>query len=162
MARTIELISPNAKGRLRLVSLAIVHVFLFAAAGYASFLLRFEFSIPPWQIEHLAYALCIWVVVKTLVFQLFAVNRATWRFISLPDARSLLAANVMASLASAVVIRLVAPHGFPARFICSTWRFACSLPAEFALPQECLPNLRSPPENPISVAPLSMAQELPA
>lgn len=113
MARTIEHISPNAKGRLRLVSLAIVHVFLFAAAGYASFLLRFEFSIPPWQIEHLAYALCIWVVVKTLVFQLFAVNRATWRFISLPDARSLLAANVMASLASAVVIRLVAPHGFP-------------------------------------------------
>jgi FlaA1/EpsC-like NDP-sugar epimerase len=113
MSRAIDHLSPNARGRLRRISLAVMHVFLFAAVGYSAFLLRFEFSIPPWQITHLIYALVIWVLVKSLAFQLLAVDRVTWRFVSLPDARTLFSANVLASLASALVIRSVAPHGFP-------------------------------------------------
>jgi FlaA1/EpsC-like NDP-sugar epimerase len=97
----------------RFIAIAVIHVFLFAASGYSAFLLRFEFKIPSWQIEHLVYALMIFTVVKIIVFQLFGVDRGTWRFVSLPDALTLLSANATGSLASAIVIRLIAGGGFP-------------------------------------------------
>jgi FlaA1/EpsC-like NDP-sugar epimerase len=105
--------APNIRGTLRRVCLAAVHMFVFAAVGYSAFLLRFEFSIPSWQFEHLVYALLIWVLIKSTVFQLFGVDRVTWRYISLPDARTLLAANIAASMLSALAIRAIAPRGFP-------------------------------------------------
>ncbi|MGC1943223.1 MAG: nucleoside-diphosphate sugar epimerase/dehydratase, partial [Candidatus Acidiferrales bacterium] len=113
MVPNTGLLSSSLKAKLRSIVIAIVHAVLFAASGYSAFLLRFEFSIPYWQIEHLVYALVIWLVIKTLVFELFAVNRGAWRFVSMPDALTLLAANVSGSAASAIIIRLVAPRGFP-------------------------------------------------
>src|SRR5580704_1449796 len=112
-SHSIEHISPNVKGTLRRVCLAAMHMFVFAAVGYSAFLLRFEFSIPSWQFEHLAYAILIWVLIKSTIFQLFGVDRVTWRYISLPDARTLLAANVLASVVSALAIRMLSPRGFP-------------------------------------------------
>jgi FlaA1/EpsC-like NDP-sugar epimerase len=106
-------LSTSLRGKLRPIGIAVVHAFLFAASGYSAFLLRFEFAIPSWQIEHLVYGLVIWLVVKTVVFELFAANRGTWRFVSMPDAFTLLFANVVGSFASVIVIRLVAPPGFP-------------------------------------------------
>ena len=62
-------LSSSLRGKLRPIAVVVVHALLFVASGYASFLLRFEFAIPSWQIQHLAYALVIWLVVKTLVFE---------------------------------------------------------------------------------------------
>jgi FlaA1/EpsC-like NDP-sugar epimerase len=101
------------KGKARLFAVVAVHLCLFAASGYCAFLLRFEFNLPPSQLAHLFYALAIWLTVKSLVFQLLTVNRGTWRFVSLPDALTLLFANVIGSLVSAIVIDVVAPAGFP-------------------------------------------------
>jgi FlaA1/EpsC-like NDP-sugar epimerase len=106
-------LSSSLKGKLRPIAVVVVHALLFVASGYASFLLRFEFSIPSWQIQHLVYALVIWLVVKTIVFELFGTTRGSWRFVSMPDALTLLAANVTGSAISAISIALLAPHGFP-------------------------------------------------
>ncbi|HEY4740066.1 MAG: nucleoside-diphosphate sugar epimerase/dehydratase [Candidatus Acidiferrales bacterium] len=113
MSLNLKQPSSSLRKTVRISVITVVHVFLFAASGYSAFLLRFDFNIPWWQWEHLIYALTIWTITKTIVFQSFPVNRVTWRFVSLPDAIMLLAANLTGSLASAIAIRLIAPAGFP-------------------------------------------------
>ncbi len=113
MSLNLKQPSSSLRKNIRLTVITVVHVFLFAASGYSAFLLRFDFNVPSWQWEHLIYALMIWTIVKTVVFQSFPVNRVTWRFVSLPDAIMLLAANLTGSLASAIAILLIAPGGFP-------------------------------------------------
>ncbi len=108
----LRLLSP-IRGRLRPVVIAFVHLFLFAMSGYCAFLLRFDFGIPSWQLSHFYYALAIWLAVKSVVFIGFKVNRGTWRYVSLPDGITLLYANVTGSIASGILIRLIAPPGFP-------------------------------------------------
>ena len=59
-------------------------VAMFALSGVAAFLLRFDFSLPAIYLNHLAYALPIWVLVKLAVFRAAKLDRGLWRYVSLP------------------------------------------------------------------------------
>ncbi|MFN7993906.1 MAG: nucleoside-diphosphate sugar epimerase/dehydratase [Bryobacteraceae bacterium] len=90
-----------------------VQVLLFAFAALSAFQLRFDFSIPIRFRPHVLVALCVWVVVKTLVFNVFGLDRGWWRYSSIPDFLRLAGANFAASALSCLALIVWAPRGFP-------------------------------------------------
>src|ERR1035438_9375931 len=54
--------------------LRLVQVSMFLFAGISAFLLRFDFSIPRRFQQHLAYALCVWVLSKIVAFHLLCLD----------------------------------------------------------------------------------------
>lgn len=86
---------------------------LFAVAGVAAFLLRFEFSIPRNELAHLQFGLAVWLIAKPAVFALLRVDRTSWRHVSLDDLARLAAGNLFGSLAGCAGILWLAPRGFP-------------------------------------------------
>lgn len=98
---------------LHLANLLAAHILLFAFAGYTAFLLRFEFSIPSNQLANLAYALPIWLTLKSLSFHVAGLYHSSWRFLSLPEATRLGLANTAGAAASALVIAAMGPRSFP-------------------------------------------------
>jgi FlaA1/EpsC-like NDP-sugar epimerase len=93
--------------------LRLVQVSMFVFAGISAFLLRFDFSIPRRFQQHLAYALCAWMLSKILVFHLLGLDRGWWRYVSIPDLVRLAAGNVLGSALGGVTLMFVAPPGFP-------------------------------------------------
>ena len=91
----------------------LVQIPIFLFAGSAAFLLRFDFAIPYWARTAFFEGLCIWLVAKMIVFQLFKLDRGWWRYISIPDLLRLAAANVAGSALGFIVIRLIGTKGFP-------------------------------------------------
>lgn len=81
----------------RLMQLA-VDVGLLAAAYIAAFLVRFEGAIPRTLWRTLAVSLPLVVVLQMGVLRQRGVHRLVWRYISLPDARKILAAVATATL----------------------------------------------------------------
>jgi FlaA1/EpsC-like NDP-sugar epimerase len=86
---------------------------MFAFAGATAFLLRFDFSIPSNYLRDFVWAVPIWVIVKTLTFQLAKLNRRGWRYVSFVDLYRLVVANSIASIISCGTILLLLPRGFP-------------------------------------------------
>jgi len=93
--------------------LRLVQVSMFVFAGISAFLLRFDFSIPRRFQQHLAYALCVWVLSKTVVFHLVGLDRGWWRYVSIPDLVRLAVGNVLGSALGGLTLMFVAPPGFP-------------------------------------------------
>ena len=69
-------------------------------AGLSAFVLRFEFSIPPYYVRYLPLALGCWVAVKMAVFHWYGLDRSSYRFFSADDAMRLARANAVGSLLS--------------------------------------------------------------
>jgi FlaA1/EpsC-like NDP-sugar epimerase len=86
---------------------------MFAIAGVSAFLLRFDFSLPLAHMVHLEYALPIWILTKSVVFQAADLNRRGWRYVSISDLYRLFGANFAASALSCLAILILAPAGFP-------------------------------------------------
>src|ERR1700742_284335 len=86
---------------------------MFAFAGSAAFLLRFDFSIPSNYLRDFTWAVPIWVIVKTLTFQVAKLNRRGWRYVSFVDIYRLVVANSIASILSCSIILFLFPRGFP-------------------------------------------------
>lgn len=93
--------------------LLLAQASMFSLAGYAAFLLRFEFRLPATDSRHLAYALPIWIIVKSVAFQFANLNRRGLRYVSISDVYRLLLANTAGSAISCLLILLIAPSGFP-------------------------------------------------
>jgi FlaA1/EpsC-like NDP-sugar epimerase/lipopolysaccharide/colanic/teichoic acid biosynthesis glycosyltransferase len=91
----------------------LAQVGIVALSGLAAFFLRFEFNVPDSHLRHLMVAVCAWVIVKTVVFRLYGLDRGWWHFVSLPDALRLAMANTAGSIAAGLVIWLAGPAGFP-------------------------------------------------
>jgi FlaA1/EpsC-like NDP-sugar epimerase len=91
----------------------LVQLSIFVFSGLAAFLIRFEFTIPAVHIQHLVWALPIWLIAKAIVFRLCGLDRGWWRFVSIHDIFRLGAGNVIGSLASAGLILTLVPPGFP-------------------------------------------------
>lgn len=96
----------------RLMALGIQAV-AFAASGLLAFGLRFDLQIPPGQMQHLRWALAVWLVIKCGTFVIAGLDRGWWRYVSLHDLVRLGAANLLASTASALTIQGFIPSGFP-------------------------------------------------
>jgi FlaA1/EpsC-like NDP-sugar epimerase len=105
-----------SRRRRYVVTLAVMCLFqssLFAVSGGLAFLIRFEFSLPARDLLYLAFAVPIWIVVKSVVFHILALDRGGWRYVSVPDIVRLAIGNVSGSVASLILIMFLAPGGFP-------------------------------------------------
>lgn len=91
----------------------IAQIGVFAISGLAAFLLRFDFSLPARYRAQLLFAIPIWIVVKTVAYRLAKLDRRLGRYVSVNDFGRIASGNVIASAASAVLIILIAPPGFP-------------------------------------------------
>jgi FlaA1/EpsC-like NDP-sugar epimerase len=86
---------------------------MFAFAGVSAFLLRFDFHLPGAYLPHLASALPIWIVTKSVVFQVSGLNRRGWRYVSTPDLYRLLIGNLAGTVLSCMLILETGPGRFP-------------------------------------------------
>lgn len=98
---------------MRRISLFTAQAVMFVLAGVLAFMLRFEFSLSPLAVRQLPYALCIWVVVKSVAFQFANLNRRGVRYVSISDVYRLAIANVAGSAVSCALILKVVPPPFP-------------------------------------------------
>ncbi len=80
------------------------HIGIFALSGIAAFLLRFDFRMRPGYLREMVYAVLVWVVVKSVIFQIAKLNRQGLRYVSLFDMYRLIAANVAGSILSSVIL----------------------------------------------------------
>jgi FlaA1/EpsC-like NDP-sugar epimerase len=86
---------------------------LFAISGVVAFLLRFDLSLPSAYRIYLAYALPIWILVKIAVFHVAKLDRGLWRYLSVGDLSRIAYGNLSASVVSCILIKVIAPRGFP-------------------------------------------------
>jgi FlaA1/EpsC-like NDP-sugar epimerase len=61
----------------------------------------------------LAYALPIWIVVKSIVFRVANLDRGWWRYVSIADLLRIVVGNFAGSVLSCIAILFIAPAGFP-------------------------------------------------
>ncbi len=97
----------------RRILIWVTQAVVFAASTIAAFLLRFDFSVPAFYLRYLPYALAIWLPVKIVVFYAAKLDRGFWRYVSAIDLIRISIANLIASVIGYVLIRLLAPAGFP-------------------------------------------------
>ena len=91
----------------------VFHLVTIALSLVASFLLRFDFSIPPRELPLLYHG--IWPVLglKSLAFWLARLDRGWWRFAGMADLYRVLVANVAASLAFTATVAIGIGPAFP-------------------------------------------------
>lgn len=97
----------------RRIAIWATEIAIFAVSAAAAFLLRFDFSVPPHYLRYLPYALAIWLPVKIVVFRIAKLDRGLWRYVSAIDLIRISTANLIASGIGYILIRLLAPAGFP-------------------------------------------------
>jgi FlaA1/EpsC-like NDP-sugar epimerase len=90
-----------------------VQLVLFAFSGIASFLLRFEGSIPHGMQRALCWGTLEFVIVKALVFRLYHLDRGLWRYFGFHDTVHVARANFMASVACTTIVLSTVPPPFP-------------------------------------------------
>ena len=91
----------------------VAQIGIFALSGVLAFLLRFDFRLPTPYLGHLAYALPIWIVVKSVVFRVANLDRGWWRYVSVADLLRIVVGNFAGSVLSCIAILFIAPAGFP-------------------------------------------------
>jgi FlaA1/EpsC-like NDP-sugar epimerase len=97
----------------RRVAVLCAELAIFAGAGTLAFLLRFDFAIPAIYLKDLWWGLAIWIPVKVLVFRLTGLDRGWGRLASVHDAVRIGFGNFTASAFGFILVRLLAPTGFP-------------------------------------------------
>ena len=98
---------------MRWVILLAAQASMFAIAGVAAFMLRFDFHLTPLARRQMALGVVIWMVVKSIAFQFARLNRRGLRYVSIADVYRLLIANVAGSVFSGILILAVVPPQFP-------------------------------------------------
>ena len=86
---------------------------LAAAALAAAFLLRFEFTLDPLNAKMLLHALPWLLLAKFPVFRVFGLRDLAWRYLGFQDLARIAAANLAASAAATVAIRIAIGSIFP-------------------------------------------------
>lgn len=84
-----------------------------AMALTASFLLRFEFLVPPDALQMLVQALPLVILIKLAVFRGFGLRHLAWRHIGFEDLLRIAAANLVASVVVTVALRTWVGPAFP-------------------------------------------------
>jgi FlaA1/EpsC-like NDP-sugar epimerase len=90
-----------------------LHLTVAVLALWASFLLRFEFTLDPLYRHMLLISLPVVAAVKLAVFRGFALRDQAWRYVGFPDLVRMAAANLAASLAATVALRVMIGSAFP-------------------------------------------------
>lgn len=90
-----------------------IQALIFALAGVVAFFLRLDFRLPALDLRYLAYAVPIWIVVKSIAFHIANLNRRGMRYVSISDIYRLIGTNLAGSAVSCAIIVSIAPAGFP-------------------------------------------------
>jgi FlaA1/EpsC-like NDP-sugar epimerase len=98
---------------MRWTLLLIAQAVMFGLAGVSAFMLRFDFHMPLLFARHMVYAIPVWIIVKSIAFQIANLNRRGLRYVSIGDVYRLLIANAGGSAVSCALILAIAPAGFP-------------------------------------------------
>ena len=97
-----------------------VQIAIFAASVATAFFIRFDFDLPKPFLICMLWGMPAWVVIKSVVFRLFALDRGWWRYVSTSDLFRLLLGNFVGSILSGIVILLFVPVHVRAPSIRST------------------------------------------
>ena len=93
----------------RRILIIAFHAMLLAGAFILSFLLRFEFSIPPDQLKWVYKFLPAILIIKTVVFSYFGLYYGLWRYVSINDMWQIFKASIVSSVL--FVLMVVFFHG---------------------------------------------------
>jgi len=100
----------------------------FSLSTFLAFELRFDGALPAQYFHPMGVALCIWAAAKSASFIVGAVNRGSWRHISVHDAvRIVLAVSAGSMLGGLVIFLLVGPWGIPRSVYILDWLISCVL-----------------------------------
>ena len=94
-----------------------VQIPIFVLSGVLAFVARFEFVLDREALAQMAWAIPVWLVVKSAVFRAMKLDRGWWRYASVPDMIRIGLANLAGSVISTFVLVLAAPAGFPRSII---------------------------------------------
>ncbi len=89
------------------------HIAMILISIAAAFLLRFDFSIPNFEIGHWMWAVAVIVPVKLTVFIIARLHRGWWRLVGMPDLIRVFTANVVGSALFSGAALFVWGHAFP-------------------------------------------------
>ena len=108
--------------------IGLVHLATIALSLVLAYYLRFDFWVPPTQIQPLCQALAIALPVKMLVFSVTQLHRRWWwRFVDMVDLLQLLVANALASLGFTAVGLLLIGRELPWSVYCIDFLVCCLL-----------------------------------
>ena len=111
-----------------------VDALLLAAALYASFLIRFEFAVPPFYLDAMIGMLPYVVATKLTFFYFFDLYRGMWRYTSISDLLSIFKAATVGSLVIAVFIAFkIRFIGYPRSVFIIDWFLTILFVAGFRL-----------------------------
>ena len=83
----------------RMLLVALLHAVVFALSFWASFMLRFDFMIPPAWAQPMLQGMALVLCTKLVVFALFRMYQGWWRYVSLYDLVALMRSLVIAQTA---------------------------------------------------------------
>jgi len=83
---------------------------IFTFSGLAAFWLRFDFSFPPAYVHYLVFALPVWIVVKSVIFQASNLNRWGLRYVTIADVHRIVIANCAGALLSWAILLTLPPR----------------------------------------------------
>jgi len=108
--------------RAKRVLVFFLDVVLIAAALTFSFLLRFDFQVPPNQLEMLLQGLAVVLVAKPVLFAASGMYRNIWRYASLQDAFQIFKVVTFSSLVTMVLlVFLRGPFALPRSIYILDW-----------------------------------------
>jgi FlaA1/EpsC-like NDP-sugar epimerase len=90
-----------------------IQIPIFILSGVLAFVARFEFALDREALVQMAWAIPVWIVVKSAVYRAHQLDRDWWRFASVPDMVRIGLANLTGSILSAIILLVFAPPGFP-------------------------------------------------
>src|SRR6266702_332894 len=100
----------------------LLDVALIISAFVLSFLLRFDFQVPPLERELLLSGLTVILIVKPLVFVASGMYRNIWRYASLQDAIEIFKVVTFSTIISAFVLMFIKnPYGLPRSIYILDW-----------------------------------------
>ncbi|QXE91565.1 polysaccharide biosynthesis protein [Geomonas subterranea] len=116
--------------RARRILVFFLDVVLIAGAFALSFLLRFDFQIPPEQLTNLLQGLVIILAAKPIMFTASGMYRSIWRYASLQDGYEIFKVVTLSSLVSALaLVFMKGPFGLPRSIYFLDWFLLFSMVA---------------------------------
>ncbi len=89
------------------------HVAVIVFSYVASFLLRFEFSIPRNEFTPFFVGFFCLILIKPLLFAFFGLYSGLWAYVSIDDLWRIIKANVVSSVLLVAAVWFLGWHGFP-------------------------------------------------
>src|SRR5262249_16643022 len=99
----------------------VLHIALWTAALFLSFLLRFDFDVNPLYWELFPRILAVFIVVRVAMYLYFGLFHGLWRYSGSHDLKSLLKAATVSSALSVFGIKFFGPSIFPRSIYIIEW-----------------------------------------